>query len=177
MRKVFLFGIIAGIVILLVLIVRLLLEPAPSAPTPSVYEDVTPVFPIGEDIPPLTVAGDRYEVPTRVGTLSTPNFLKMADVIPDPMNPGFYNFADSTDSDFYSIQYIAQTGHFTIALTAFPLAEARLRAESDLRARLELTDEQMCSLLRYTVAVPAFVDVEASGVDYRFSFCPDAVPL
>lgn len=140
-------------------------------------QPIETVFPVGQSAPPALVAAPTTNVPSASGTLSVRNFLTDTDVYEDARNPGLYELGNEPGkSARYSIEYIAQTGFFNITLLDVPLATTRAEAEAALRQRLGLSDQQLCAL-RYGVAVPAFVSPDASGVDYRFSFCPDAVSL
>lgn len=147
---------------------------------PSTDTPIQPYFPPGQDTPQDIVTGDTLRLPLGNDEVSVRNFLRDPDVAKDQVNLGFY-YLGTTDisqlgNQAFAIQYIAQTGHFTISLLREPFASVRLQAEDALLARLGLSKEQLCDL-KYTVAVPGFVSAEASDIDYRFSFCPDAIPL
>lgn len=138
---------------------------------------VETVFPVGQSAPPAVVAAPTLSVPSASGTVAVRNFLPDADVYEDVRNPGLYELGNEPGkAERYSIEYIAQTGFFNVTLLEQPLGVVRAEAEAVLRQRLGLSDQQLCAL-RYSVAVPAFVSVDASGIDYRFSFCSDAVSL
>ncbi len=141
---------------------------------------VVPYFPPGTDTPPAIVSGDTLQIPLGTEEVSVRNFLRDTDVAKDTVNLGFY-YLGATDisqlgNQAFTIQYIAQTGHFTISLLREPFGMVRLQAEDALVSRLGLSKQQLCGL-RYTVAVPGFVSPEASDIDYRFSTCADAIPL
>lgn len=146
-----------------------------SVPAEPVVETI---FPAGESAPPELVAAPTVSLPSASGTVSVRNFLKDEDVKEDKLNPGLYflGAAASEQDTNFSIDYTAQTGFFNITLLSTPLASARTQAEAVLREHLKLSNEQLCAL-RYSVAVPAFVNVDLSGTDYRFSFCSDTLPL
>lgn len=170
------------VVSLAVIIGVLQLMPQDATPAPGASSDtpVVPYFPPGEDVPAAIVTGETLEIPLGREQVAVRNFLRDTDVAKDTVNLGFY-YLGTTDlsrlhEQVFSIQYIAQTGHFTISLLREPLGSTRLQAEDVLAARLGLPKEQLCGL-RYTVAVPGYVREEAAGVDYRFSSCADAVPL
>ncbi len=152
----------------------------PPAATNDNQTPVAPYFPPGEDVPAAIVTGDTLQLPLGTDEVSVRNFLRDPDVAKDTVNLGFYYVGTTDlallDSQVFSIQYVAQTGHFTVSLLREPFGAVRKQAEEALAARLGLPKEQLCGL-RYTVAVPGYVSAEASGVDYRFSFCSDAVPL
>lgn len=152
----------------------------PAATTDTSQTPVAPYFPPGEDVPVAIVTGDTLRLPLGSDEVSVRNFLRDPDVAKDTVNLGFYYLGTADlaklDSQVFSIQYVAQTGHFTVSLLREPLGSVRKQAEEALIARLGLSKEQLCDL-RYTVAVPGYVNAEASGIDYRFSFCADAVSL
>jgi hypothetical protein len=153
-------------------------EAQPTTPTGDA--GVVPYFPPGEDVPMAIVTGDTLQLPLDGTEVSARNFLRDNDVSKDQVNFGFYYLGTSDISQLgdqaFTIQYIAQTGHFTLSLLREPLGPVRIQAENALVARLGLPKEQLCGL-KYTVAVPGFVSAAASDIDYRFSFCPDAIPL
>jgi hypothetical protein len=142
---------------------------------------IEPYFPGGTEPPATVVGGETVLLPVAAEEVSVRNFLRDSDVRMDEANPGFYYLGTDSISELgtgeaFTIQYIAQTGYFTISLLKRPFASVRLQAEDTLVARLGITRAQLCDL-RYTVAIPGFIDEAASGIDYRFSHCPDAVPL
>lgn len=113
--------------------------------------------------------------------IATVNFLKDKTVVPDAQNAGLYSLgntfpADETDktSPNYVITFEKETGFFNITLLKKPLINSQTEAEQYLKNFLKITESEMCNL-SYTVSVPGYVDVDASGIDYRFSFCPGAV--
>lgn len=169
--------IISVLIVLLAVYVgytRLFSGSSSVVPEPSSVETV---FPVGQSAPPAVVAAPTINLPSASGTLSVRNFIADADVFEDSRNPGLYELGNEPGKSVrYSIEYIAQTGFFNITLLEMPLATARAEAETEVRKRLGLSDLQLCAL-RYSVAVPAFVSADASGVDYRFSFCSDTVSL
>ncbi len=133
---------------------------------------------------PVTVTDSNITLPTSSSELiKVDNFLRKPGVVKDEYNDTSYflgnTFTRATDSGSqpsYVIVFDAQTKFFNIALLGRPFAQSRLAAEAYLKDLLELDEEALC-LLTYTVSVPGYVDVDASSVDYRFSFCPDAVAL
>ncbi len=165
---------------LIIGILQLLPQDAAEMSAPADQASVSPYFPPGEDTPVTIVTADTLQLPLGAGEVSVRNFLRDPDVAKDQVNLGFY-YVGTTDisrlaEQAFTIQYITQTGHFTLSLLREPLGSVRTQAEDALAARLGLPKEQLCGL-RYTVAVPGYVNAEASGIDYRFSFCADAVPL
>lgn len=178
----FLIGGVVLVVGLALIIGVLQLRPQNTSVTPPAASDtpIVPYFPPGEDVPAPIVTADELLVPVGEQDVSVRNFLRDPDVAKDTVNRGFY-YLGTTDmaklhEQVFTIQYIAQTGHFTVTLLREPFSSVRLQAEDALAARLGLPKEQLCGL-RYVVAVPGYVKEEAAGVDYRFSGCADAVPL
>ena len=113
----------------------------------------------------------------------TPNFLTSESVSSDTQNQGHYFLGNSfttsatnVGSPTYVITYDSKVGYFNIILLKKPFAVAQNEAGSYLKTLLKLNEVELCSL-SYTLSVPGYVDETASGVDYRFSFCPDRILL
>ena len=108
-----------------------------------------------------------------------------SDVIADPYNKGIYYLGyhsfDASSSPanvsapFY-VQYQAPTQMFVISLNQEPISQTRQQAEQYLMSKLNLTQDKMCHL-RYSIAVPYFVNQYYAGENLGFSFCPGAVQL
>ena len=111
-----------------------------------------------------------------------PNFLKDPAVIADTQNVGLYYIGntfpvnESNNMLTYVVTYDKNNGYFNITLLQKPLSSARHDAETYLKNLLKVDETSMCGL-SYTVSVPWDVDVAASGIDYRFSFCSGSVNL
>jgi hypothetical protein len=118
------------------------------------------------------------------GTVTVDNFLKNPAVVPDAQNKGLFflgntftkEAAGGGTSPSYVVTYEAQSGSFNITLLKKPLYVSQLGAEAYLRDLLKLDNKAMCGL-SYMLSVPGFVDENASGFDYRFSFCPDSTKV
>ena len=114
--------------------------------------------------------------------VTVPNFLKDPSVTADTKNEGLYYIGNTFTTPVtgttptYVVTYEKDTGYFNITLLQKPLAAARSDAETYLKNLLKVDETSLCGL-SYTVSVPGYVDEEASGIDYRFSFCPDSVKL
>jgi hypothetical protein len=160
------------------------LLPARNPQSGTTVSQETPIeqyFPDGTEPPLEVVGGETVLLPVASDEVPVRNFLRDSDVLMDDANPGFYYLgtdaiAELGTREAFTIQYIAQTGYFTVTLLQRPFASVRLQAERTLIARLGISRAQLCDL-RYTVAIPGFIDAAASGIDYRFSHCPDALPL
>lgn len=131
----------------------------------------------------VTYTDSSVILPSTTGSpVEVTNFLKDPAVIADAQNPGLYfvgnTFLKGSDNSVptYVVTYEEKNGYFNIALLVKPLARARFDAEKYLENFLNIDENSLCSL-SYTVSVPGYVDEAASGIDYRFSFCPDNVPL
>jgi len=180
--------VLLGTAVLLVGLALLLgvwqLLPAPDpqeVSTDSPVAPIEPYFPDGTEPPAAVVGGQTVRLPLGPQEIPVRNFLQDSDVRMDDANPGFYylgvdSLSELGSQEAFTIQYIAQTGFFTISLLQRPFASVRLQAEDTLQARLGISRAQLCDL-RYTLAIPGFIDAAASGVDYRFSHCSDALPL
>ena len=132
----------------------------------------------------VTYTDVSISLPNDSGTnVTIKNFLKDGTITPDTQNPGLFFLGNTFTLDSqrmslppYVIVYEEGTGFFNIALLQKPLAASRLEAENYLINLLQVDKGALCGL-SYTVSVPGYVDEMASGVDYRFSFCSDNIPL
>lgn len=111
-------------------------------------------------------------------------FLRSPELTSDAYNKGMY-FVGNTfptgenqnaDKPKYVITFDSNTGFFNVILLERPFAQSRQEAETYLKQATELAEKDLC-VLQYTLSVPAYVDENASGIDYRFSFCPDTIPI
>jgi hypothetical protein len=113
------------------------------------------------------------------GSVDVENFLALPEVSPDANNQNEYYLGNSFE-DYETSEYIvtfdAETKYFNIALLKKPLATSRQAVEAYMKKTLNLSESQLCEL-NYTVSVPGYIDEAASGIDYRFSFCPGSVQL
>jgi hypothetical protein len=166
---------VVGVGFLFSLAVIVLMKPdsAPQTPPPAT---VTPSFPVGQPVPPAVVTSPTLTIPFQTGEREVRNFLQDPDVTADTSNQGFYYLDDTNPTAPYIIQYIAQTGLFTVALTELPLGKARTSAEEYLMLRLNLGPSDLCGL-RHSVSVPAVVDEEYTSQELGFSQCPGSVVL
>ena len=122
-------------------------------------------------------------LPSTIGSkIVIPNFLKDPVVVVDTQNPGLYHIGDTFgvsangDGPLFVITYEKSSGYFNIMLLTKPFSSARIAAETYIKNILKIDESSLCGL-SYTVSVPGYVDEVASGIDYRFSFCPGGVPL
>ncbi len=142
-----------------------------------------------QDTEPATITDVAYTdlsvtfKPSQGSDIVADNFLKNPTVKLDEQNPGMYELGNtfpaeqtSSPQPSYVVQFDKSTGTFGITLLEKPLNKSRLEAEAYLKDLLKVDEKEMCTLT-YTVAVPGYVDQNASGQDYRFSFCADAVQL
>lgn len=86
-----------------------------------------------------------------------------------------YQVAGASDSTF-QIVYFPEDSGFIVTLNAEPLGEARRAAEDALRARLGLSDTELCKL-RADVGTTYSVNATYAGKNLGLSFCPGAVTL
>ena len=121
--------------------------------------------------------------PSSGSNIVTGNFLNNSSVTPDDQNPGLYELGKTINVNpaiekipNYTVIYDKETGVFNVSLLQKPFGQSRFEAESYLKSLLQISEIEMCEL-SYSVTVPGFVDQNASGIDYRFSFCPDATSL
>jgi hypothetical protein len=122
-------------------------------------------------------------LPTTNGNIKVDNFINEPDVVQDTYNTNEYflgNDLTNTDQPGASLNYVvtfdATTKYFNIALLKKPLSNSRSEMESYLKNKLNISENDMCAL-NYSVTVPGYVDQQASGIDYRFSFCAGALKL
>ncbi|MBY0310309.1 hypothetical protein K2Q16_04155 [Patescibacteria group bacterium] len=165
---------VVGVGFLFSLAVVVLMRPDTTAVPPPA--PVTPMFPVGQPIPAEVVAGTALTVPLMNGNRQVRNFLNDPDVTADQSNLGFYYLNDTNATAPYIIQYIAQTGDFTVALTREPLGKARSEAEAYLTERLNITPADLCQL-RHSVSVPANISAEYTSQELGFSACAGSVAL
>ncbi len=91
-----------------------------------------------------------------------------------------YLFAGS-DEDAYIILYFppdaaAGLGEFLVNIQSEPLGEVRRRAEAAMKAKLEMTEPELCKLAVSVRTTPGLSDTYG-GYDLGLSFCPGAEPL
>lgn len=113
----------------------------------------------------------------------TNNFLQDPSVVEDTQNPGLYNLGstiaiqpETGELPPYVVSYDKESGSFSVVLLQKPFDTSRKESEEYLKNLLKIDTSKICTL-SYMVTVPGYVDQSASGVDYRFSFCSDAIPL
>ena len=116
-------------------------------------------------------------------TVKMGNFLTDPSVQADEQNSGLYFLGNKIELQPttgalppYAIAFDKGTGSFNITLLQKPFGQSRNQAEVYLKNLLQIDKNKMCSL-QYMVTVPGYVDTAASGIDYRFSFCPGAIQL
>jgi hypothetical protein len=119
--------------------------------------------------------------PENGSDITASNFLANETVKEDTQNPGLYELGNTVESDVvtggepaYAAIFDKESGVFNTMLLKKPFVQSRLEMEVYLKNLLQISDEEMCQL-SYSVTVPGYVDQNASGQDYRFSFCSDAV--
>ncbi len=178
--------IIIALIIVLVLGVLIFFQLRNPSGTPHVPNGNGPdgtSFPVPDDEPgkeTVSLSGSSGEV------LTVKNFLSDTTTVKDPVNDGYYNLGYHTFSSIskppatpnppYTITFVADTNFFNITLLAEPIGAYRQQAEEYLRGHLGISEADMCRL-KYTLAVPGFVNENYSGSNLGFSFCPGSVPL
>ncbi len=139
-------------------------------------------FPVARAVVPVSNETTMYVQSQNGQGISINNFMKDSDTFADTQNPGAYylgntfSHSGSPDALPFVIMYIEGTTFFNVTLTREPLQEARLAAEGFLKSKLGISENEMCQLI-YALSVPGYVQAEYSSVDFRFSFCPDALAL
>ncbi|MFZ2225915.1 MAG: hypothetical protein WA064_04875 [Candidatus Moraniibacteriota bacterium] len=86
-----------------------------------------------------------------------------------PLSMDGVNFKENTN---YSIDYYPQDQGFIIAILNPNIQAARDAAEKDFLKTLDITKAAACKL-KVTLSVPFDVNENASGKNYRLSFCPN----
>ena len=123
---------------------------------------------------------NSISIPTQRETVVLDNFTKNPSVTEDEQNPDLYYLGntfkdDSADvSPPYVIIYDSSTGFINVAILEQPFAVSQYQAEAYLKNLLQLSQAELCSL-PHSVSVPGYISDVASGIDYRFSFCADAL--
>ncbi len=125
--------------------------------------------------------GTGASVSTVTGNqLSVNDFKNDPATIADSNNAGHYYLSGGVDAGNsnapYSILYVEADQSFSITLLEEPLADTRIKAETELMQRLGVIQSGMCSL-RYVVSTPYWVNEIYAGKNLGFSFCPGATPL
>lgn len=123
--------------------------------------------------PPITIDPNAptVTVPTiSGGTLAVKNFYKKPkEVLP-------HGDVVITETSDYSFLYIAYDKSFLITINNPNIHQARAVAESDIPVLLGIPPHDICTL-KFSLAVPGDVNLEASGRDYGLSFCPNGIPF
>lgn len=117
------------------------------------------------------------------GTLRANNILQDPALKEDPYNKGHYYLGNYWDPSVpnapvpqFTIEYIAGTQFFNIALLQEPIKTARLAAEQYLMQHLGINPAEMCRI-RYTITTPVSVNQIYAGENFGFSYCPGASQL
>ncbi|MBI4114406.1 MAG: hypothetical protein HY445_01020 [Candidatus Niyogibacteria bacterium] len=138
--------------------------------------DFETLFPLSDNYPssPLRPLGDKININTEKGTVTTDNFLQNAS------NDANMNDYVLQSADNYLISYYRKTNWFSLILLAPPLRAARVTAENEFLRILNIRQTEACKL-SVSVAVIRSADQLAgtrlAGKDYRLSFCPDGIPF
>lgn len=107
-------------------------------------------------------------------SVSVPDFTK-TDQPPVAGPDTGYQVSGSTASSF-QILYFPDQSYFLVSLFSEPLGQTRLSAEAALRAKLGLSDSQLCAL-NIEVRTDAETNETYSGRNLGLSFCPNATAL
>ena len=110
---------------------------------------------------------NQLPVKTPGGTISINNPYELPES--KPLSLGGVNFKENAD---YSIDYYPQDQGFIIAILNPNIQAARDAAEKDFLKTLDITKAAACKL-KVTLSVPFDVNENASGKNYRLSFCPN----
>lgn len=125
-----------------------------------------------------TTPNDRSEqllLPLRGGAeVYVPDFTKENQ--PEIAGPETgYHVANAAE-ERYRILYFPQGAYFLVSLYTEPLGETRLAAESELRQKLQLSNNELCAL-NLEVRTNIYTNETYAGRNLGLSFCPGAVPL
>lgn len=112
-------------------------------------------------------------------TVSVPDFTKENQPEWASATSGYQVAGSATDT--FLVTYIPTSdpqvqAQFLVTLFDEPFGANRRAAESALRARLELTDAELCKLDTLVATAPGMSDLYDTQ-DLGLSFCPGAVPL
>ena len=117
------------------------------------------------------------------GTLTVNDFKGDPETIVDPSTPGYYYLAGGwipgergSPYSPFTIQYKESDQSFIVTLNKEPIGQTRTDAEKYLAQKLGASQAVMCRL-HYAVFVTYDVNMEFSGRNLGFSFCPGAAVL
>ncbi len=135
---------------------------------------------VSDDIPTELPNNQLSLPPTQGRDIVVPDVTKLPNVTKDQYNDGLYYIGQDLSvenrQDSFAITYDDSTGYFNVMLLKQPFSDARRDAESRLLSTLKIDEDDLCRL-NYSVTVPGYVNAEASGVDYRFSFCEGSLAI
>lgn len=134
----------------------------------------TGVNPFGSLVSEPVASGTVAITLTDGSTVTIPDFSTTEQPEAASETNGF-QVAGAADSSF-QIVYFPQDSGFIVTLNKEPLGEARRAAEDALRARLGLSNEDLCKL-RADVGTTYSVSSAYAGKNLGLSFCPGAVTL
>ena len=112
--------------------------------------------------------------------ISIPEFIINNEATTKLPSDVFRNIAGDEKSN-YHISYLPYNKEnsqiqFNITLNTLPLSEVRLEAENVLRAKLGVTNQELCKM-DISVYVFGWVDKNYAGQNLGLSFCDNAIPL
>ncbi len=91
-----------------------------------------------------------------------------------------YLVAGGEQEDFIVLYFAPDTlagqGEFLVNVNTEPLGEVRRRAEAALKARLQMTESELCNLAVTVRTIPGLSDTH-DGYDLGLSFCAGSVAL
>lgn len=119
----------------------------------------------GSSVPSFTVRNEEGQ------PVTVPDFRNT----PQPERAGNDLYQVAVGQDFQII-YFPNDSYFLVSLTAEPLKDARLNAESALISALQLTADELCAL---SISVQTSADVNEfyAGSDLGLTFCSDYIAL
>lgn len=147
-----------GLILFSVLMIYLIINPAPpSAPvtgkiSPTIFKFIRPTIPV--------VPGDRFII----GDVSTKNFYKIA------LKSNSNGDLLIEETDDYHLVYFPGGSYFLINILSPNYNQARERAENRLIEILGINEVEACRL-RITVATPLSINPDKKGVILPLSFC------
>ena len=110
---------------------------------------------------------NQLPVKTPNGTVSINDPYKVPEG--KPLSLGGVNFKENNS---YSIDYYPEDQGFIVAILSSNIQAARDAAEKDFLETLGVTQAAACKL-KVTLSVPFDINENASGINYRLSFCPN----
>lgn len=114
--------------------------------------------------------------PNKISIGTGNNQVEISNILKDPIKTFPNSDVAYKRTDDYSFDYYAKDQLFIITITNPDIKNTRIKAENDFLKTLEITEDQACKL-NIQLGVPYSINPDASGINYRLSFCPNGKPF